>query len=60
MREFILKDFENGEVIYRGSSMAALKKAAREYDYETEGDWIPLCKSRNTPDEKFQYIDFKY
>lgn len=61
MREFILKDLENGDVIYQGNSMVVCKKAARDYDYETEGDWIPLCGSRNTPDEKFHVVDdFKF
>lgn len=60
MTEYILKDFYNGEVVYKGTSLTAAKKAAREYDYETEGDWIPVFGKRDNPNTKYHRCEFKY
>lgn len=60
MTEYILVDAYNDDVIYKGNNLNEARKAAREYDYETEGDWIPVFGTRDKSDTKYHRCDFRF
>lgn len=60
MKEYRLIDGYNGDVVYRGNSLAEMKKEARLYDECCEGDWIPMATFRWNDQQKFMAIDFDF
>ena len=57
MREYKLVDLYNDDVVYHGNNLEAAKIAFWEYEYETEGDWIPLFAYRDNENERYHVVD---
>lgn len=60
MTEYILIDAYNEDVLYKGNNLNEAKKIARQYDYETEGDWAPVFGSRPDSKEQYHLCAFKF
>ena len=59
-KEYRLLDGYNGDVIYHGNSKAEMIKAARLYDADCEGDWIPMATFRWNDQQKFMAIEIDF
>lgn len=57
MREYKLVDLYNDDVVYHGNNLGAAKIAFWGYEYETEGDWMPLFGYRDNENERYHIVD---
>lgn len=60
MAKYILMDWYNGDKFYRGDNLNSAKKAARKYDEECEGDWLPILYKQDPDSGEYRQVEFKF